>query len=74
MKLKLVSSLVGILLLSACTTNGVYDAKKTWALIGTVAVGSYLLSESGSSSGDSTPACKPYIYCDANLVCHERCQ
>ena len=74
MKLKLMTSIaVGILFLSGCTTNGVYDAKKTWTLIGTVAVGSYLLSESGSS-GDSTPACKTFIQCDANLNCVEVCR
>lgn len=50
---------IALALLSGCTTNGVYDPVKTWTLVGALAVGAYVASESDSS----TPAqeCSTYI-------------
>ncbi len=39
---------IALALLSGCTTNGVYDPVKTWTLVGALAVGAYVASESDS--------------------------
>jgi len=44
------------MMLAGCTTNGVYDAKKTWTLVGVLAVGAYAASQ--SDSGSSGPNCR----------------
>ena len=56
---KRLSLLAAILLLSGCTTNGQYDAGKTWTLVGVLAVGAVVASQEGGSS-DSGQNC--YIY------------
>ena len=50
------------LLISGCTTNGVYDSKKTWLAIGTVVVAGALLS-----SSDSYEDCETFRSTDGNL-------
>ena len=52
--MKISTILMVLLLLSGCTTNGVYDPGKTWLLVGAVVVGSVAASQ--SSDGGSTPA------------------
>ena len=47
--------IIMLVLLTGCTTNGVYDNGKTWALIGGVALGSAVLI----AQQDDAPAQKP---------------
>ena len=48
--MKKLIALMAILALSGCTTNGQFDAPKTWTLVGAVVVGSILASSGGNSS------------------------
>ena len=54
--MKTTLALLTLILLSGCTTNGVYDAKKTWTLVGVVAVGGVAASQNGGSK-DKGPDC-----------------
>ena len=46
--MKKLFSILLLVALAGCTTNGVYDSGKTWTLIGAVAVGGYAASQGGS--------------------------
>lgn len=41
-----------LLLMTGCTTNGVYDSGKTWTLVGAVVVGSIAASSGGGGGGE----------------------
>ena len=43
---KLVGIALALMILTGCTTNGVYDSGKTWTLVGIVAVGAIAASKS----------------------------
>lgn len=42
--------ILAVILLSGCTTNGVYDPVKTWTLVGIVAVGGIAASDSSDTT------------------------
>jgi len=53
-----------VLGLSACTTNGVYDAKKTWLTVGGVVVVGAIAAHNADSGNSNGSDC--YIYLNSN--------
>jgi len=44
--------IVLVLVMTGCTTDGVYDSGKTWTLVGAVAAGGIIASQGSSGSGN----------------------
>ena len=65
--------IIMLVLLTGCTTNGVYDNGKTWALIGGVALGSaVLISQQDSGSEQEKLKCSWILNADgsSHQYCH----
>ena len=68
--MKTLLMVIAILSLSGCTTNGTFDAGKTWLLVGAVVVGGVIASQGG---GDSEKTGDCYILVTptgSNRVCN----
>jgi len=50
---RLITILIAILAMAGCTTNGVYDSGKTWALVGGIVIGGAVVANADSKSAGS---------------------